>query len=244
MRSVDRTLALFKLFSEHRDVLTVSVAARRLNIPVSSCFNLLRALEASGYLYEVGAKAFYPTGRLLQITQTISEHDPARLKVSPQLELLRDETGETALFTKQVGQHFVILDVHASQHMIRYEAKVGDLRDIATSASGKAFLATLPEKERIEAVSRMKLIQQTPRTITDKAKFLADIQRGIDRGWFMANGEGVIDVLALARPLEIGGSIYTVACVGPVHRMEPDLTRFAVKLLARCERIQALLQRK
>lgn len=111
MRSVDRTLALFELFSERQNALTLSQVARLLEIPVSTCFNLLRSLQDSGYLFEVEAKAFYPTGRLLQTAQVISDHDPSRIKIAPQLELLRGQTGETVLLTKQIGQRIMLLNV-------------------------------------------------------------------------------------------------------------------------------------
>lgn len=244
MRSVNRTLALIELFAERGAALTLSEAARALEIPVSTCFNLIKSLQSTGYLYEVGAKSFYPTVRLLQKAQAISAHDPARITIRPELERLRDQCGETVLWTKQAGHQVILLEVVISTHTIKYTATVGDFRPIYNSASGKAILSTYAEPQRAQLAAKLKMPGSTPKSIRDPAKLLRDVKLGMRRGWFSTNGEGVVDVMSIARPIEIGGSVYAVSIVGPVNRLEKVMPQQAVMLVSCCERITELFRRR
>ena len=50
----------------------VPALARALNAPPSSCFNLIRALQARGYLYSVQPRRqLYPTRRLFEVANAI-----------------------------------------------------------------------------------------------------------------------------------------------------------------------------
>ncbi len=62
---VDRTLDLLELFAEEKRPLSLSDIARLLKIPISSCHDVLQAMQARGYLYELAPRAgYYPTLRL------------------------------------------------------------------------------------------------------------------------------------------------------------------------------------
>jgi DNA-binding IclR family transcriptional regulator len=239
VRSVDRTLALIELFAECGTALTLTEAAHKLAIPVSSCHNLFRSLCDKGYLYEVRARTFYPTSRLLHQANAIADSDPVRFTLRQDLEILRDQTGETIFLAKLVVDRAVIIDVVSSQQRIRYSAVAGDFRPLFNSAAGKALLGALDEEKRERAVARLKLVPTTANTITDKGLLLRDIRVGVGRGWFSTRGEGVIDVVSIARPVQIGGSVYAVAIAGPMHRMERMKTALAVRLVARCEQMMS-----
>jgi IclR family acetate operon transcriptional repressor len=239
MKSVDRTLSLFELFAEQGVPLTLSEISRLLGMPVSTCHNLMRSLQAAGYLYEVSGKSFYPTGRWLEKARVISGNDPSRIKIQPHLEMLRDQTAETILFSKQAGDKLVYLEVLEGTHNIRYSANAGDLKPLVNSASGKALLGALPAAEREKLVSKIKLVAVTTATITDKAKLLRDLEQGIERGWFLTRGEGVIDVMSIATSINIGGGTYAIAIAGPIHRLEPNVKALALKLVTRCQKIAA-----
>ena len=78
---VDRTLDFIELFATERRPLSLSDISRLLKIPFSSCHDVLKALQARGYVYEIGPRAgFYPTVRLLNLAKTISDHDPILLR--------------------------------------------------------------------------------------------------------------------------------------------------------------------
>jgi DNA-binding IclR family transcriptional regulator len=198
---------------------------------VSSCFGIVRTLEARGYLYEVKARGgYYPTKLLFEHARTIASHDPLAERFVPLLEKLREQTGETVLLAKRLDRQAVYLAVLDGLHSIRYSPKVGEFRPLHASASGKALLGGLAPVLRDELLAGMKLPRVTSRTITSRAALEADLEQARARGWYVTHGETVADLMAVAVPVELNGEIYSVALAGPMQRMEGAQKR-QVKLL-------------
>jgi len=231
VKTAGRTLDLFEAFAREGKPLSLSQLARAIDAPVSSCFGIVRTLEARGYLYEVKARAgYYPTKLLYEHARTIASHDPLAERFVPLLEKLRDQTGETALLSKRLERQSVYLVVLDGLHSIRYSPKVGEFRPLHASASGKALLGNLSTTLRSELLGGMKLPRVTSRTITSRAALEADLEQGRARGWYVTRGETVADLMAVAVPVELKGETYSVALAGPMQRMEGALKRHA-KLL-------------
>ena len=239
VKTAGRTLDLFEAFAREGKPLSLSQLARAIDAPVSSCFGIVRTLEARGYLYEVKARGgFYPTRLLFEQARLIARHDPLAERFLPLLEILRDQTGETVLLSKRLDRQAVYLVVLDSLHSIRYSPKVGEFRPLHASASGKALLGSLSPVLRNEMLGGMKLPRVTSRTITSRAALEADLAQGRARGWYVTHGETVADLMALAVAVTLSGEIYSVALAGPMHRMESALKRY-VKLLLE---LRALLE--
>jgi len=231
VKTAGRTLDLFEAFAREGKPLSLSQLARAIDAPVSSCFGIVRTLEARGYLYEVKARGgFYPTRLLFEQARVIASHDPLAERFVPLLEKLRDQTGETVLLSKRLDRQAVYLVVLDSLHSIRYSPKVGEFRPLHASASGKALLGSLAPVLRNEMLSGMKLPRVTSRTITSRAALESDLEQGRVRGWYVTHGETVADLMAVAVPVTLSGETYSVALAGPMHRMDGALKRYA-KLL-------------
>jgi len=231
VKTAGRTLDLFEAFARAGKPLSLSQLARAMDTPVSSCFGIVRTLEARGYLYEVKARAgFYPTKLMFEHARAIAGRDPLAERFVPRLEKLRDQTGETVLLAKRLERQAVYLEVLDSVHSIRYSPKVGEFRPLHASASGKALLGSLAPVLRDELLRGMKLPRVTSRTITSRAALAADLAQAQARGWYLTRGETVADLMAVAVPIELNGETYSVALAGPMHRMETALKRHA-KLL-------------
>jgi IclR family transcriptional regulator, acetate operon repressor len=241
VKTAGRTLDLFEAFARERKPLSLSQLARAIGAPVSSCFGIVRTLEARGYLYEVKARGgFYPTKLLFEHARIIASHDPLAERFVPLLEKLRDQTSETVLVSKRLDRQAVYLEVLESPHSIRYSPKVGEFRPLHASASGKALMGSLAPAVRNELLTGMKLPRVTSRTITSRAALEADLEQGRARGWYVTRGEIVADLMAVAVPVAVNGETYSVALAGPMHRMEGALKRHA-KLLTE---LRAALERE
>lgn len=242
-RTADRTLLIFETFAERREPLTLSELARLLEMPISTCSNLIRTLQARGYLYEIGRrKAYYPTSRWLIKATAISSADPVTDRVQPYLHSLRDQVGETVLFGKRLGDRVIYLSLAEGTQSIRYTGQIGDLRALHSTASGKALLASMPLHDRLELVSRLDFsfgIQAKAGTPAQRKKLLADVAAGEERGWWVTDGENVEDVMALAAPVKLGVDMYTVVILGPTTRLRLRLEANAELLVALCKKMSA-----
>ncbi|HEX7943640.1 MAG TPA: helix-turn-helix domain-containing protein, partial [Phenylobacterium sp.] len=74
IKSAERTIALFELFSREQQPFTVSHVARRLGVPQPSISMLLRNLREMGYLeYEPTSRTFTPSIRVALLGSWIDQ---------------------------------------------------------------------------------------------------------------------------------------------------------------------------
>lgn len=226
MKSAERTLDLFEAFAATRKSLSLSELARLMNMPVSTCFGLVRTLESRGYVYAIKPRSgFYPTKRLLDMARVISDNDPLLERVEPVLKELRDKTGETITFAKRQGNRIIYLDVFESPQLIRYSAHIGEFRSLYTSSAGKAILGSIDEAERREILAGVKLRRYNANSLVSQRDLEADIQLSAKRGWYANMGEIVEDLMAVAIPLKLNDDWYGVSIIGPIYRMQPELEK-------------------
>src|SRR5450830_1169353 len=118
---VERTLAVFELFATEKKPLSLTDMTRLLEIPLSSCHDVLRALEARGYIYETAPRAgYYPTRRLLEVAQVISANDSLLQRTEFLLQSIRDELQETVTLAKASSNHVIYLQVLEPENPIRF----------------------------------------------------------------------------------------------------------------------------
>lgn len=241
VKSADRTVRILEAFAAAGEPLGVAELARRLSIPVSACFGLVRTLEWRGYLYELGArKGWYPTLRWLQKARAVADRDPVLERVAPLLQDLCAASGETVVLAKRSGKMVVYLDVLESDNPIRYTAQAGDRKPLHSSAAGKAVLGAMAPAEREALLASLKLPRITARTIVRRELLEKDLAAGVRRGWYVTRGENVPDVHAIAVPARIDAEIYAVVIAGPAHRFETGLKAHAAALLRTRKAIEAL----
>jgi DNA-binding IclR family transcriptional regulator len=101
---VQRTLDFLELFAQEKRPLSLTDISRLLKIPVSSCHDVLQALQERGYLYEIAHRGgYYPTLRLLEVAKIIAANDPVAIRAEITLRALRDTVDESVLLSKISG---------------------------------------------------------------------------------------------------------------------------------------------
>jgi DNA-binding IclR family transcriptional regulator len=229
---VDRTLDFFEMFAEQRRPLGLSEIARILDIPVSSCHDVMQALIRRGYVYEIAARAgFYPTIRLLRLGETLVEHDPILLRAEMVVEELTSQLRETVALAQASKLELTYVLVRESDHQLRFSVKEGaTVRSLYATSAGKCLLGALPPAELDHVLEGLKLEPLTTKTITDKKVLRRDIQLGNERGWFLNDEESSLDAQTLSARFVWRGSIYVLTVAGPISRIASKRKQ-AVKLL-------------
>ena len=222
---VNRTLDFFEAFAAAKRPLALSELMKVLGIPVSSCHDVLRALEERGYLYEVRPRGgYYPTARLFDLARILVDNDPFMARVQPVLEKLRDQAEESVFLVKAKEGLLTYVAVLDADHPLRLNVKVGDpLRAMHATSAGKAYLASLPADEIERVLAGMNLKALTPQTITSKAALRKDLQQSEERGWFANHEESVEDSLTLSARFQWQDALYIITVAGSVKRMERKL---------------------
>jgi len=238
---VGRTLDFLEIFADQKRPLTSSEIARRLDIPASSCHDVLRALLERGYLYELSARGgYYPTLRLYEMAKTIADHDPVVQRADGLLRTLRDTIDESVLLSKVNGLGATYLLSIEPSHPLRFLANVGDsVRSLHATSAGKTLLASLDEPELGAYLRAATLAGLTSRTITSKALLREELAEGNRRGWFLNREESQEGVTTISARFAWASAIYIVTIAGPSSRMAPQLAKAAEALTGVCRQLEA-----
>ena len=229
---VGRTLDFLEIFAQQGRPLAASEIARLLNIPASSCHDVLQALQHRGYLYELSARGgYYPTSRIYDIARAITDHDPVVLRTQATLESLRDATDESVLLAKVFGLRATYLSTFEPSHPLRVLVRVGDnIGSLHATSAGKALLGSLDKPALEDFLKTTPLKPLTQRTITSKTALREDLAAGNLRGWFINREESLDGVTTISGRFVWVTATYIVTIAGPTARMESKLAK-AVELL-------------
>lgn len=215
-----RTMLLLEVFARERRELSNSDLARLMDLPESSCSDLLYTLHEMGYLLRTArSKRFYPTARLLDIAQAISASDPLYAVATEACELLRDKTGETGLCGHVVSGVVHVLAFAEGTHPLRYVSNVGNKIALHVSALGKAELALGTPEEAARQLRLKTMKQIAPGTITDLAVLEAQIAQAKEQGWSWVENEGFDGLSAMAVAGYVGDQPLAISVAGPTQRM-------------------------
>jgi DNA-binding IclR family transcriptional regulator len=233
---VSRTLNFLEVFAEQKRPLSASEIARLLDIPASSCHDVLQALQERGYLYELAPRGgYYPTLRLYEIGKTIADHDPVVMRTDALLRSLRDTMDESVLLSKVQGLSAAYLASFEPSHPLRFLATIGEtVRSLHATSAGKCLLASLSEAALRDYLKSATLPALTPNTITSKAALRKEIETGNQRGWFVNREESQEGVTTISARFVWTSSVYIVTIAGPTSRIVPKLDKAAGLIVDVC----------
>lgn len=236
---VERTLDFFELFASEKRPLSLTDLTRLLEIPTSSCHDVLRALEARGYLYETAPRAgYYPTRRLLDLARTIAANDSVVERARPLLEKTCDALGETVTLSKATGLRAIYLLVIEPADPVRYSVAAGtEVSSLHATSVGKALLATLTPPAFDAALQGRKLERFTPRTIVSRTKLAADVAMSRERGWFANDEESRAGVVTVSGLFAGGDAPHMFTVAGPADRMHAKHRRTVDAVVAACRQL-------
>jgi IclR family acetate operon transcriptional repressor len=230
--AVDRALAVLDALSDGSPELGTNEIARRTGINASTVSRLLATLANRGMVEHVQATGRYRLGlRLLQLGNTVLGRLDLREVARPHLQQLAAHTGETVTLSAPGEHDAVTIDFVQSGSSVQSVATVGRPSIGHATAVGKVLLAfghaDLPPST---------LKAYTPRTITDRRKLAAELERVRRNGHADAAGERELDLNAIAAPV-FGAHDELAAIVGvqgPASRFGRDAMRAALEPLVDC----------
>lgn len=230
--TAQRALQVFEVFAREGRPLTNSELARCLDLADSSCSDLLFTLREAGYLVRMPkSRSFYPTTRLQDVLQRIAAMDPMHAFAARALERLTALTGESSLCGHLEGSRVKIFACQESPRALRYVLRPGSTVAVHATALGKALLGAMPGTERESLIAGLAMEPVTSATPTDRDALRDEIRTGAGRGWFTARDEGAEGVAAVGVGGEVNGRLTSICVVGPTHRIDRHVERYADVLL-------------
>ena len=228
VKSAERTLALFELFSDRECPLSVSEVARGLNIPQPSASMLLRNLEELGYLdYDRRMRRFSPTIRIALLGGWISRRSTEVSALASRLETLTEilPGGRVfAMIQHNAAIQSVLLGEESTAGRLSVSARPGSL---TCSSAGRAILSLMDDTEIIRWVRRSNAEAVDPRLRVNERDLL-EIVRQARRQGYAATEEtaapGRCGVAVALRPL-VGEMPIAVGFGGTKTQIIPNRER-------------------
>lgn len=223
---------MLECFSPREDSFTLSELAKRLDIPKSSLYRVVKTLSQMNYLrYESRSKRYYLGMRVLSLGFSMLQSMELREIARPYMERLSRDCNKTinlAVFDKD---EMVYVERIRVPSIRAYNVGVGNRIPLWNTAVGRAVLAHF-DPEEVEA--SLKRARQSPGFSIDEdmlEAILADVRKN---GFAISNQEFQRWILAAAVPVfSASGVVGAINVVGEPEDVTVDTLKneYAPKLI-------------
>lgn len=221
VRAVERALDILLCFTPDNPTRSLTQIAEQAGMHKSTVLRLLTSLENKHFVSRDKATAMYQLGfRFIELASIMLRNIDIQQWAQPYLQRLSTESGETVDLAVLDGNQVVYLKVVESTQRVKIAAAVGERLPVFCTATGKAFLAYLPE-EQMCAILERELTPFTENTLACVGDLYADLRATRERGFAISEQEYEKDINAVAAPIlnADGCPVAVVAIVGPSFRL-------------------------
>src|SRR5207248_1975427 len=190
--------------------------------PKPSVYRILHLLMRGQLVErEVSAKRYVVGPRVSALSLSVQMRSPLRRERHAILSGLVDEIGETVNFTMLDGNEAVYVDRVETTAIVRLHMRIGSRVPLHCTASGKLFLAHLPQAALRRLIRASPLKRYTERTITNAEALERELAKIRSSGVGTDSGEFLEGSVCLAVPVvESRGRVCAAVAVhGPAPRM-------------------------
>ncbi|WP_332695789.1 IclR family transcriptional regulator [Bosea sp. (in: a-proteobacteria)] len=249
--AVERALKMLEALAGEPDGADLSLLAERLDLPVSATHRLLATLAERGLVAQDASSGAY--GLTLKLAQLAFRNlDLRGLPDAGQIVLdeLARTTREYCRLAVIEGEELVwIARAQGATAGLRYEPPMGTEIVLHATATGKAWLASLPEAEalRIVCARGFKAEGRTgPNALGDVDALRAHLDETRRRGFALAVEEGEIGTVAMAVTFRAGPEpeaavAGTLSVAGPQQRMQETRREEITEALQRAAQAMAAI---
>lgn len=223
IEAVERSLEIVDAVQE-LDGARVTELADHLDWAPSTVHSHLKTLEHHRYLIKEGDT--YNIGlEFLNRGGFARERKQAYRMAENIVEELAEETEERAQFIVEEHGRGIYLHTATGSHAVQVNSRLGRVKCLHNSASGKAILSQLPDDRVAEIVDRWGLEAMTENTITDYDELLEELERVRKRGVSYNREESTKGLHTIAAPVvgsydQVLGSF---GISGPSNRFKGEL---------------------
>jgi IclR family transcriptional regulator, KDG regulon repressor len=222
IKSAERTLALFELFSLRQCPLTVGEISRQLGMPQPSVTMLVRNLLKLGYLeHDREARTYVPTVRIMLLGSWLHRRMSKQGDLETHLDRLLEQVGETVTLGIQNGIYSQYVSVQLPEDPTRMEIQSGLLRPITCTAVGRVLLSFKPDSE-VEMIARRCNAEVDPEHRIKTGELLEIIAQVRQDGYAETSGVMTEGYGAIATGVDapIGKIPIAVAVGGRIERIQ------------------------
>jgi DNA-binding IclR family transcriptional regulator len=200
--NLERGLRVAEYLSTQPAGATLTEIVAALKIPKNSVFRITSTLLENGYVTRnENTMQFRLTKKFLVFGLAAVSDENLIENAMESLRNLRDATDCTAYLGAVYGAEGVILEQAPGGHPFKVSVDLGTRFLLHSGAPGKAMLAFLPEQEREDLMRQMKFTRFNERTITDRDKFRAELEKIRQCGYAVDRAEEFAGIHCVGAPV-------------------------------------------
>lgn len=217
-----RTLMILEIMGRSESAMTPTQINAELGLPKQTVHRLCTTLETEGYLIrEADGKRLRPSRRLRLIANGLLHASRFHITRHQILVDIANKVQETVnmVVPEETGMNYI--DRVETDWPFRIQLPVGSNVPFHCTASGKAFMASMPKSKREQFVAGLKLEQWTKKTHPTAQSLLEDLKLTRKRGYAIDSEEFMPDMVAIAVPVtDVNGRfVASLAFHGPIQRL-------------------------
>ncbi|OJW65754.1 MAG: hypothetical protein BGO65_13315 [Afipia sp. 64-13] len=219
-----RGLSVLSAFKPGDDSLTNLELARRTGLAKATVTRLTHTLRYLGYLSscsETGRFRLHP--HVLSLGYPVLANLGIRQMARPAMQELADYSGGTVSLGARDMLHIIFVERVRNRSVVTLPLDVGSCIPIATTSSGRAYIAAISESERAQLLSDIKAAypQNWPRL---KRGIEAACEEYTKFGYCSTIGDWEPNINAVGVPLRLpNGQVLAFTCGGPSSRIQPGM---------------------
>jgi len=232
MGGLAKGLEVLRTFSRAKPHMTLSEIAARAGLPAATARRCLNTLEELGYVARNG-RQFLLRPPVLEIGAVYLDSMGIHTLTQTKLEELALATSGSAALAVLSGTG-VVVAARASvrTQALAVEPHVGSRLAAHATSLGKVLLAGLGPERLASWFEKAELASFTPRTITDRAQLMQQIEAARRDGYATTEEEIASGVVSLAVPVRDAAGRVVAALNVSVHTNEASAAQLVSKHLA------------
>lgn len=199
----------------------VSALSRLMDIPKTTTYRVLKALEEAGWLMqraEARGSLWVLTAAPVVLSQYVAQDSNVKELARPAMEKLREKWSEAVHLAVPQGHEIVIVGQLEALQTVRIHWPLGQHTSSHASSNGKALLA-YSRGEQFSRLYPTNFARYTARTITSAEAFDAELDKVRKRGFAVTEGELRDDICSVAAAIEyIADPVASISVFMPEYR--------------------------
>ncbi|MFY3385686.1 IclR family transcriptional regulator [Paracidovorax sp. MALMAid1276] len=227
--ALDRGLSVLEHLARHPHGLPISLIAAELDVPLSACHRVLADLQRRGYVRQVRKQGDYVlTTKVVSLGLGFLSSGGIVEIAEPLLERLAEASGELIRLSIVDDDRLTwVAKSQGRRHAgLRYDPDMGMDARLSCTASGHAWLMTLPDERALALVSRQGFgtpAEYGPHAPTTIEALLGYLRAARARGYALIDEVFAPGMSAIAAPvLRRGEAIGVLSIAGPRLRLTPQ----------------------
>lgn len=224
VRAIERAIHILDCFDDQNPTWGLTELAQEVGLHKATAHRIMTTLLNYNYLEKTKDGQKYKLGiRLASLGCSVVHRWDLRNVALPYMENLVEKFNETCDLSVFDGREIFYLEVMQSNHALTIAAKPGMRLPAHCTASGKVFLAHLPEN-KLQNFFKLPLRKLTENTITQPQILRENLFEIKEKGYAVDSEEMEIGIRAISTPIfdQAGEVIAAISIPGPTSRIENE----------------------